>query len=32
MLIVSGSKAVAVEPSRIVFSGGSGYRTKPGQV
>lgn len=32
VLMVSGSKAVAVEPTRIVFAGGSGYRTKPGQV
>ena len=32
MLMVSGSKALAVEPTRIVFAGGSGYRTKQGQV
>lgn len=32
VLMVSGSKALAVEPTRIVFAGGSGYRTKPGQV
>ena len=32
VLIVSGSKALAVEPTRAVFDRGSGYRTKPGQV
>lgn len=32
VLMVSGSKALAVEPTRIVFAGGSGYRTKQGQV
>jgi hypothetical protein len=32
VLMVSGSKAVAVGPTRIVFDRGSGYRTKPGQV
>ncbi|WP_267427797.1 hypothetical protein [Methylobacterium sp. GC_Met_2] len=31
-LMISGSKAVAVEPTRIVFDRGSGYRTKPGEV
>ena len=32
VMMVSGSKAVAVEPTRIVFDRGSGYRTKQGQV
>ncbi|MCJ2085793.1 hypothetical protein MKK88_07265 [Methylobacterium sp. E-005] len=32
VLMVSGSKVVTVEPARVVFAGGSGYRTKPGQV
>jgi hypothetical protein len=32
VLMVFGSKAVAVEPTRIVFDRGSGYRTKQGQV
>ena len=32
VLMVSGSKAVAVEPTRIVFDRGSGYRNKQGQV
>ena len=32
VLMVSGSKAIAVEPTRIVFDRGSGYRTKQGQV
>ena len=32
VLMVSGSKAMAVEPTRIVFDRGSGYRTKQGQV
>ena len=31
-LMISGSKAVAVEPTRVVFDWGSGYRTKQGQV
>ena len=31
VLMVSGSKAVAVESTRIVFDRGSGYRTKQGQ-
>ncbi len=31
-LMISGSKAVAVEPTRVVLDQGSGYRTKPGQV
>ena len=31
-MMVSGSKAVAVEPTRIVFDRGSGYRNKQGQV
>ena len=32
VLMVSDSKAVAVEPTRIVFDRGSGYRNKQGQV
>jgi len=32
VLMVSGSKAQAVEPTRIVCDRGSGYRTKQGQV
>jgi hypothetical protein len=32
VLMVSGSKATAVEPTRIVFDRGSGYRTKQGQL
>jgi hypothetical protein len=32
VLMVSGSKALAVEPDRIVFDRGSGYRTKQEQV
>ena len=32
VLIVSGSKALAVEPTRIVFDRGSGYRTRQGRV
>ena len=29
--MISGNKAVAVEPTRIVFDRGSGYRNKQGQ-
>lgn len=32
VMMVAGSKAVAVEPARVVFATGSGYRTKQGQV
>jgi hypothetical protein len=32
VLMVSCSKAMAVEPTRVVFDRGSGYRTKQGQV
>lgn len=32
VLMISGSKALTVEQTRVVFAGGSGYRTKPGQI
>ncbi len=32
VLMVSGSKALGVEPTRVVFDRGSGYRIKQGQI
>jgi hypothetical protein len=32
VLMITGNRAQAVEPTRLVFERGSAYRTKPGQV